>query len=66
MAGRNSNRADRTRSNQAAASLLKDSITVRDYPTLQALLIMAAGVYVVVNLMVDLSYAVIDPRVRVR
>jgi peptide/nickel transport system permease protein len=38
----------------------------RDYPVLQAVLMLAALVFVVVNLLVDLSYAVIDPRVRVR
>ncbi|GGM77691.1 peptide ABC transporter permease [Longimycelium tulufanense] len=38
----------------------------RDYPVLQLLIIVAAMVYVLVNLVVDLSYAVIDPRVRVR
>jgi peptide/nickel transport system permease protein len=38
----------------------------RDYPVLQLLIMTAAIVYVVVNLSVDLSYAVIDPRVRTR
>ena len=36
----------------------------RDYAVLQVVIIAAAMVYVVVNLVVDLSYAVIDPRVR--
>jgi peptide/nickel transport system permease protein len=48
-------------------SLISDSITgSRDYPVLQALILLAAFVFVVVNLFVDLSYAIIDPRVRVR
>jgi peptide/nickel transport system permease protein len=47
-------------------SLLAEGIERRDYPRLQALIIMIAGVYVIVNLLVDISYAVIDPRVRVR
>jgi peptide/nickel transport system permease protein len=48
-------------------TLITDSIGgSRDYPVLQALILLAALVFVVVNLMVDLSYAVIDPRVRVR
>lgn len=38
----------------------------RDYPVLQLLVMAAATVYVLVNLAVDLSYAVIDPRVRTR
>src|SRR5262249_7004760 len=48
-------------------SLISNSITgSRDYPVLQALIMLAALVFVVVNLLVDLSYALIDPRVRVR
>ena len=38
----------------------------RDYPVLLLLIIMAAVVYVLVNLLVDLSYALIDPRIRTR
>ncbi|MBW4719718.1 ABC transporter permease [Saccharothrix obliqua] len=38
----------------------------RDYPVLLLLIIMATVVYVVVNLLVDLSYAFIDPRIRTR
>ncbi|USX49849.1 ABC transporter permease [Lentzea sp. HUAS12] len=38
----------------------------RDYPVLLLLIIMATIVYVVVNLLVDLSYALIDPRIRTR
>ena len=45
-------------------TLLADAITEKDYPRLQALLLLGALVYVLVNLLVDLSYAVIDPRVR--
>ncbi|MFD7659970.1 ABC transporter permease [Actinosynnema sp. NPDC059797] len=45
-------------------SLLAQGIERRDYPRLQALLLMAAVVYVLVNLLVDISYAIIDPRVR--
>ncbi|WP_219414985.1 ABC transporter permease [Pseudonocardia nigra] len=45
-------------------TLLADAITLRDYPRLQALLLLGALVYVLVNLLVDLSYAIIDPRVR--
>ncbi|QJY45457.1 ABC transporter permease [Pseudonocardia broussonetiae] len=45
-------------------TLLADAITLRDYPRLQAILLLGALVYVLVNLVVDLSYAVIDPRVR--
>jgi peptide/nickel transport system permease protein len=45
-------------------TLLADAITLRDYPRLQAVLLLGALIYVLVNLLVDLSYAIIDPRVR--
>ena len=38
----------------------------KDYPVLQVLIMMAALIYIVVNLVVDIAYAVIDPRVRTR
>lgn len=38
----------------------------RDYPVLQVLIMMAALIYIVVNLLVDIAYAIIDPRVRTR
>ncbi|MFB9906322.1 ABC transporter permease [Allokutzneria oryzae] len=38
----------------------------RDYAVLQMVILMAALVYVVINLLVDLSYALIDPRIRTR
>ena len=48
-------------------TLITDSISgSRDYPVIQAVILLAALVFVVVNLIVDLSYAFIDPRVRVR
>lgn len=43
-----------------------DSIRNRDYPVLQGFILILATVYVLVNLIVDLSYGLIDPRVRVR
>jgi peptide/nickel transport system permease protein len=47
-------------------SLLAEGIDRRDYPRLQALVLLAALVYVMVNLLVDVSYGIIDPRVRIR
>ncbi|KYH45994.1 ABC transporter permease [Branchiibius sp. NY16-3462-2] len=38
----------------------------KDYPVLQILILMAAVTYVVVNLLVDIAYAYLDPRVRTR
>ena len=45
---------------------LRQAFTLRDYPVLQVLILAAAGTYVVVNLIVDILYAVVDPRVRTR
>lgn len=47
-------------------TLLEQAIQQRDYPRLQGLILLFATVFVLVNLLVDLSYAIIDPRVRVR
>ena len=42
-----------------------ESITGRDYITIQGLALVVAVIYVAVNLLVDLSYGFLDPRVRV-
>ncbi|MFP5068980.1 ABC transporter permease [Pseudonocardia nantongensis] len=47
-------------------TLIAEGIERRDYPRLQAVVLLGALVYVLVNLLVDLSYAIIDPRVRLR
>lgn len=47
-------------------SAMYQSFSQKDYPVLQVLILASAGIYVVVNLLVDISYAVIDPRVRTR
>jgi peptide/nickel transport system permease protein len=47
-------------------SWLKDAIFNRDYPVLQGGILFVAAVFVLVNLLVDISYAVINPRIRVR
>lgn len=46
-------------------TLILDAIGQRDYPMIQAFVLYAGLAFVALNLMVDLSYAVIDPRVRV-
>ena len=43
--------------------LLIQSITGRDYPTVQAITIISATLVILVNLLVDLSYSFLDPRV---
>jgi peptide/nickel transport system permease protein len=44
--------------------LLVNSILARDYPTVQGVILVVSSVYVFVNLLVDISYAYFDPRVR--
>jgi peptide/nickel transport system permease protein len=44
---------------------LFDAITGRDYAIVQGFTVIIAGGYVLVNLLVDLSYAYLDPRIRV-
>lgn len=41
-----------------------ESVFVRDFPVVQAVMLLVAIAYLVVNLVVDLSYAWLDPRIR--
>ena len=43
--------------------LTVDAILSRDYPIIQALILIFAGVYVVLNLVIDLIYVFLDPRI---
>jgi peptide/nickel transport system permease protein len=45
---------------------IAEAIDRRDYPVLQGFILIIAMIYVLVNLAVDVSYTLIDPRVRVR
>ena len=44
---------------------LVDAIETRNYPVLQGGILFVAVVFVLVNLVVDVSYAFINPRIRV-
>jgi peptide/nickel transport system permease protein len=44
--------------------LTVDAILHRDYPVIQAVILVFSGVYVLINLVVDLLYTVLDPRIR--
>ena len=44
--------------------LMSDAIFARDYPTVQALVLFNAFLFVSLNIVIDLGYAVADPRVR--
>ena len=44
--------------------LVVESLLRRDYPTIQGVILIVAFVYMLVNLLVDLSFAILDPRIR--
>jgi peptide/nickel transport system permease protein len=44
--------------------LVVDAVLARDYPTIQAVVLVFSVVYVVINLLVDLTYTILDPRIR--
>ena len=44
--------------------LVVDAIARRDYPIIQGAMVVFAGIYVLINLLVDLSYGLLDPRIR--
>lgn len=41
-----------------------DAVLRHDYPVIQGVLLVASGIYVLINLLVDLSYRLFDPRIR--
>jgi peptide/nickel transport system permease protein len=44
--------------------LTVDAIVRRDYPVIQGVLLVVSGVYVLINLVIDVLYVVLDPRIR--
>jgi peptide/nickel transport system permease protein len=44
--------------------LVIDSVQRHGYPVIQSVLLLSAGVYVLINLLIDLSYTLFDPRIR--
>jgi ABC-type dipeptide/oligopeptide/nickel transport system permease component len=44
--------------------LLYEGITFRDFPVVQGVVLLGGAMIVIVNLMIDILYAVIDPRIR--
>jgi peptide/nickel transport system permease protein len=51
---------------QGVGQALAIGFQKKDYAVLQVLIMMAALIYIIVNLLVDIAYAIIDPRVRTR
>jgi peptide/nickel transport system permease protein len=44
--------------------LTVDAVLARDYPTIQAVILLFSFVYVLINLVIDLAYSLFDPRIR--
>lgn len=51
-------------SRRGLGRLMVDAISWKDYPLVQGVVILGAAIYAGVNLLVDLSYGLLDPRVR--
>jgi len=44
--------------------LTVDAVLARDYPIIQGLILIFSGVYVLLNLVIDITYTLLDPRIR--
>lgn len=44
--------------------LVLDAVLARDYPIIQGLILFFSFVYIMINLVIDLSYSLLDPRIR--
>ena len=55
----------RSESIPGIGKLTIDSVFSRDYPSLQGVVLITATGYIVANLLVDLAYSVLNPRIRV-
>lgn len=46
------------------SSMLIGSITARDYTSVQGVILVTAGLFILINLIVDMVYGLVDPRIR--
>ena len=46
--------------------LIVESVFTRDYPLVQGVVLITASAYVLINLLVDLSYSLLNPRIRIK
>jgi len=51
-------------SRQGLGWLVVDAILWKDFPIVQGAVLLAAAIYTLMNLLIDISYAIIDPRIR--
>ena len=49
---------------QGVGKMAVEAISIKDYPVIQGYVLWMAFIYVIVNLLVDLSYQILDPRIR--
>jgi peptide/nickel transport system permease protein len=47
-------------------SLIVESVLKRDYPVIQGVMLVVATLYVILNFLTDVAYAMLDPRIRAR
>ncbi len=45
-------------------SMLVDAVTQKDFPVTQGVTVVFIAIVILINLLVDISYAVLDPRIR--
>jgi peptide/nickel transport system permease protein len=45
--------------------LILEAVFTRDYPVVQGVVLITASAYVLVNLLVDVSYSLLNPRIRI-
>jgi peptide/nickel transport system permease protein len=46
--------------------LIVEAVFTRDYPLVQGVVLITASSYVLINLLVDASYSLLNPRIRIR
>ncbi|HEY2993076.1 MAG TPA: ABC transporter permease [Methylomirabilota bacterium] len=46
--------------------LIVEAVFTRDYPVVQGVVLLTAASYVLINLLVDVSYTILNPRIRIR
>lgn len=45
--------------------LVVDAVLARDYPIIQGVILILSGVYVLLNLIIDIAYMMLDPRIKI-
>lgn len=44
--------------------LVVEAVLARDYPIIQGIILLFSGIYVLINLLIDIAYVLLDPRIR--